>query len=257
VTASKAAPRRRFAGATPHPRLPPWAPHSPAGVPPVRLREVKAVFPDLPWYGQEARGVPAWYGGAKRTLDVVVTVVALPFVLLVLAACALAIRLDSPGPAFFTQSRTGRGGRRFPMYKLRTMVQNAEELKARYAHLNELTPPDFRLTNDPRVTRVGRFLRKTSLDELPQMFNVLLGDMSLVGPRPTSFSADSYRLWHTARLEVKPGLTGLWQISGRNEVDFDDRLRLDIAYIRNRSILLDLRILLRTFGAVVSGRGAN
>jgi lipopolysaccharide/colanic/teichoic acid biosynthesis glycosyltransferase len=257
VTASKTTARRRFAGAIAHPELPRWTPQSHPAAPPARLRRVTAEFPDAPWYGQEARGVPAWYDGAKRTLDVVVTVAALPFVLLVLAICALAIRLDSPGPAFFTQSRTGRGGRRFPMYKLRTMVQDAEELKARYAHLNELTPPDFRLTNDPRVTRVGRFLRKTSLDELPQMFNVLLGDMSLVGPRPTSFSADSYRLWHTARLEVKPGLTGLWQISGRNEVDFDDRLRLDIAYIRNRSLLLDLRILLRTFGAVAGGRGAS
>jgi lipopolysaccharide/colanic/teichoic acid biosynthesis glycosyltransferase len=257
VSASKVLERRRFAGSTARSELPAWTPQPHPGVPPARLREVTAVFPDLPWYRQEVQGVPAWYEGAKRTLDVVVTVVALPLVLLVLAACALAIRLDSPGPAFFTQARTGRGGRRFTMYKLRTMVQDAEELKARYAHLNELTPPDFRLTNDPRVTRVGRFLRKTSLDELPQVFNVLLGDMSLVGPRPTSFSAESYRLWHTARLEVKPGLTGLWQISGRNEIDFDDRLRLDIAYIRNRSLLLDLRILLRTFGAVVSGRGAN
>lgn len=257
MTASKAVARRSFAGATTHPELPPWTPQAHPGATPIRLRGVTAVFPDLPWYGQEARGVPAWYEGTKRALDVVIAVVSLPFVLLVLAACALAIRLDSPGPAFFTQSRTGRGGRRFTMYKLRTMVQDAEELKTRYAHLNELTSPDFRLTNDPRVTRVGGFLRKTSLDELPQMFNVLMGDMSLVGPRPTSFSAESYRLWHTARLEVNPGLTGLWQISGRNEIDFDDRLRLDIAYIRNRSFLLDLRILLRTFGAVAGGRGAN
>lgn len=257
MTPAKAVERTRFAGTLAHPERASWTPLPGPGIRPARLRGVTAVFPDVPWYGQEAGATPAWYEGAKRTLDVVVTLAALPFVLLVLAACALAIRLDSPGPVFFTQSRTGRGGRRFPMYKLRTMVQNAEELKARYAHLNELTPPDFRLTNDPRVTRVGRFLRKTSLDELPQVFNVLQGSMSLVGPRPTSFPADSYRLWHTARLEVKPGLTGLWQISGRNEIDFDDRLRLDIAYIRNRSLLLDLRILLRTFGAVVGGRGAN
>jgi lipopolysaccharide/colanic/teichoic acid biosynthesis glycosyltransferase len=143
------------------------------------------------------------------------------------------------------------------MYKLRTMVQNAEELKEKYAHLNELTWPDFMITNDPRVTRVGRFLRRSSLDELPQVINVLRGDMSLVGPRPTSFSASTYSLWHTARLEVQPGLTGLWQVSGRKSIDFDDRLRLDIAYIRNRSLWLDLVLLTRTVGAVFEGRGAS
>ena len=197
------------------------------------------------------------YDALKRALDVVVALAALPLALPILAVCALAVRLDSPGAAFFAQPRTGRGGARFPMYKLRTMVHNAAELKAQYAHLNELSWPDFKITNDPRVTRVGRVLRRTSLDELPQIFNVLRGDMSLVGPRPTSFSADTYSLWHTARLEVKPGLTGLWQISGRHEIDFDERLRLDIAYIRNRSLKLDVLILLRTFGAVLSGRGAN
>jgi lipopolysaccharide/colanic/teichoic acid biosynthesis glycosyltransferase len=143
------------------------------------------------------------------------------------------------------------------MYKLRTMVNNAEKMKAQYMHLNELSYPDFKITNDPRITLVGRFLRKTSLDELPQLFNVLKGEMSLVGPRPTSFSATSYSLWHTARLAVKPGLTGLWQVSGRSELDFDDRLRLDIAYMRNRCLSLDVEVLFRTFGSVLNGRGAN
>ena len=143
------------------------------------------------------------------------------------------------------------------MYKLRTMVKNAAELKAQLAHLNELSWPDFKIKNDPRVTRVGAFLRRTSLDELPQIFNVLAGDMSLVGPRPTSFAADTYSLWHTARLEVKPGLTGLWQISGRSELQFDDRLRLDIAYIRSRCLKVDILILFRTVGAVFNGRGAS
>jgi lipopolysaccharide/colanic/teichoic acid biosynthesis glycosyltransferase len=123
------------------------------------------------------------------------------------------------------------------MLKLRTMVRNAEEMKAQLAHLNELAYPDFKISNDPRITRVGRILRKTSLDELPQLLNVIRGDMSLVGPRPTSFSASTYSLWHTARLEAKPGITGLWQVSGRNELDFDERLRLDIAYIDERSSL--------------------
>ena len=197
------------------------------------------------------------YERAKRALDLVVSLAVLPFVVVILFLCAIAIRLDSPGPIFFSQQRTGKGGRRFRMWKLRTMIQDAEEAKARYAHLNELTWPDFKITDDPRVTRVGRLLRKSSLDELPQVFNILAGHMSLVGPRPTSFAADTYRLWHTARLEVKPGLTGLWQVSGRDELDFDDRLRLDITYIRERSFSMDLLILLRTFGAVVSARGAH
>jgi len=197
------------------------------------------------------------YERVKRLLDVVLSLLALPVVIPVLLLCALAIKLDSPGPAFFAQKRTGRGGRRFRMYKLRTMVKDAEALKERYRHLNVLSYPDFKIIDDPRMTRVGRFLRRTSLDELPQIFNVLKGDMTLVGPRPTSFEATTYRLWHTARLEAQPGLTGLWQVDGRNELDFDDRLRLDIAYIRHRSLSLDLAILARTVGAVVGGRGAN
>lgn len=197
------------------------------------------------------------YEQAKRLLDVSLCVLILPLLLLVIAVCALAIRLDSPGPVFFRQPRTGKNGRRFAMLKLRTMVRDAEARKAEVAHLNILSYPDFKIVDDPRVTRVGRILRKTSLDELPQFLNVLRGDMSLVGPRPTSFSPDTYRLWHTARLEVKPGITGLWQVSGRNELDFDDRLRLDIEYIRSRTISLDLRILARTLGAVTTARGAN
>lgn len=199
----------------------------------------------------------AEYERLKRTLDLALCLLALPFALVLLALCAIAIRIDSPGPILFVQHRTGRGGRRFGMYKLRTMVQNAESRKAELAHLNELSFPDFKIRNDPRITRVGRFLRTTSLDELPQLLNVIRGDMSLVGPRPTSFSPESYRLWHTERLEVKPGITGLWQISGRSELDFDERLRLDIQYIRRRSLVYDFRILLFTFGAVLSRRGAE
>jgi lipopolysaccharide/colanic/teichoic acid biosynthesis glycosyltransferase len=142
------------------------------------------------------------------------------------------------------------------MLKLRTMVANAEELKQRYAHLNELTWPDFKITNDPRITRVGRFLRKTSLDELPQIFNVISGQMSLVGPRPTSFAADTYELRHTERLEVQPGITGLWQISGRANLDFEARLQLDIAYIERKSFWYDLYILCMTLPAICLQRGA-
>lgn len=192
----------------------------------------------------------------KRLMDVAVCLLLLPVVVPLLAVCAVAIWLDDPGPVVFCQWRTGKGGRRFPMYKLRTMVTNAEELKRKYAHLNELTWPDFKITDDPRITRVGRFLRKTSLDELPQIWSVLVGDMSLVGPRPTSFAADTYSLWHTERLEVVPGITGLWQVSGRSNIDFDERVRLDVAYIENRSLWYDLKLILRTAGAVVGRQGA-
>jgi lipopolysaccharide/colanic/teichoic acid biosynthesis glycosyltransferase len=193
---------------------------------------------------------------AKRALDIAVSLTALILVAPILIACALAIRLESPGPVMFSQKRTGRAGRRFPMWKFRTMVANAEELKAELAHLNILPPPDFKIPNDPRITRVGRFLRATSLDELPQLFNVLRGDMSIVGPRPTSFPASSYELWHTQRLDVAPGMTGLWQLEGRNATTFDERLRLDVKYIRQMSLSQDLRLMVRTVGAVVRRDGA-
>jgi lipopolysaccharide/colanic/teichoic acid biosynthesis glycosyltransferase len=193
---------------------------------------------------------------SKRILDIVVSVTALIVAAPILLACALAIRLETPGPVMFAQKRTGRGGRRFPMWKFRTMVANAEELKAELAHLNILPPPDFKIPNDPRVTKVGKFLRATSLDELPQLLNVLRGDMSIVGPRPTSFPASSYELWHTQRLDVAPGMTGLWQLEGRNATTFDERLRLDVKYIRHMSLGQDLRLMARTVGAVVRRDGA-
>jgi lipopolysaccharide/colanic/teichoic acid biosynthesis glycosyltransferase len=195
---------------------------------------------------------------AKRMMDLFLVVITVPFWLPLNGIIALIIRLTSPGaPVVFKQLRTGKGGRRFYMYKFRTMIPNAEELKERYAHLNELQWPDFKITNDPRITKVGKFLRKTSLDEIPQLFNVLKGEMSLVGPRPTSFGAETYKLWHTSRLDVMPGLTGLWQIIGRAQLEFDDRLRLDIAYIERASLWLDINILLRTVSAVFQSRGAH
>jgi lipopolysaccharide/colanic/teichoic acid biosynthesis glycosyltransferase len=195
---------------------------------------------------------------AKRIMDLFLVVLSLPFWLPLNGLIALMIRITSPGaPVMFKQLRTGKGGRRFSMYKFRTMVPNAEELKSQYAHLNELQYPDFKITNDPRITRLGKFLRKTSLDELPQLFNVLKGEMSLVGPRPTSFGAETYKLWQTSRLDVMPGLTGLWQILGRAQLEFDDRLRLDIAYIERASLWLDINILFRTIIAVFQSRGAH
>jgi lipopolysaccharide/colanic/teichoic acid biosynthesis glycosyltransferase len=192
---------------------------------------------------------------AKRILDIFLCSLALILLAPLVLALIVAVRLDSAGPIFFVQERTGRHGRRFKMLKFRTMVQNAEELKASLQHLNILPPPDFKIINDPRITRVGRFLRATSLDELPQLLNVIKGDMSLVGPRPTSFKPSTYDLWHTQRLDVVPGITGLWQIEGRNEMTFDERLRLDVKYIRNRSLAYDVKLIVRTFTAVLKRAG--
>jgi lipopolysaccharide/colanic/teichoic acid biosynthesis glycosyltransferase len=198
------------------------------------------------------------YLAAKRIMDVTLVLLTLPLWLPILGIIALVISVTSPGaPMIFKQLRTGKGGRRFHMYKFRTMVPNAEELKSKYAYLNELQWPDFKITNDPRITPVGRILRKTSLDELPQLFNVLRGEMSLVGPRPTSFGPETYQLWHTSRLDVIPGITGLWQIFGRAQLEFDDRLRLDIAYIERASLWLDIQILILTVIAAFQQRGAH
>lgn len=201
---------------------------------------------------RDARGYPT----KKRLLDLGLCVLALPVAVPVLLVCALLVKLSGPGPIFFVQPRTGWGGRRFDMVKFRTMVDGAHRLRDDMKQGREIAGPDFKLADDPRVTPIGRFLRRTSLDEAPQLWNVLKGDMSLVGPRPTSFAADRYALWHTERLEVVPGLTGLWQVRGRGDIDFDERVRLDIAYVRNRSIALDVSILLKTIPAVLAQRGA-
>ena len=198
------------------------------------------------------------YHIAKRFMDLALIILSAPAWILVLGLCALMIKFEEKGGnVFFYQERTGKGGRRFRMYKFRTMVLNAEQMKSKLAHLNELQWPDFKITNDPRITKIGRFLRITSLDELPQIWNILKGEMSLVGPRPTSFSADTYDLWQTERLIVIPGITGLWQVLGRGETEFDERLRMDIAYIERRSLWLDIHILFRTIFAVIERRGAK
>ncbi len=195
------------------------------------------------------------YDPIKRAFDLAIVAVALPIVAPVIAVCSLAIAVDSRGPIVFRQQRTGRHGRPFHIYKFRTMVKNAAELKPSLQHLSVVPYPDFKLIDDPRITRVGRILRKSSLDELPQIWNILRGEMSFVGPRPTSFAPDSYDLWHARRLEVRPGLTGLWQITGRNTTDFDERSRLDDQYIRTRSFGVDVKILLRTIPEMLRQRG--
>ncbi|MCJ7618552.1 MAG: sugar transferase, partial [Desulfobacterales bacterium] len=168
------------------------------------------------------------------------------------------IRADSPGHILFRQERVGKNGRRFIMYKFRSMVADAEQLLEKVWHLNEMDGPAFKIKNDPRLTRIGRFLRKTSLDELPQLFNVFKGDISLVGPRPPIFKeVRQYRPWEKKRLSVKQGITCLWQVSGRNDIRFDEWMKLDLMYIDKWSFALDLKILIKTIPAILSRRGAR
>ncbi len=195
---------------------------------------------------------------AKRTFDVIVSALVLLFLSPLLAAIALAIRTDSRGPILFRQRRVGRNGRAFLMLKFRSMYRDAEaRLEALRVH-NEMSGPVFKMTNDPRVTRVGRFLRRTSLDELPQFWNVLRGDMSVVGPRPPlPAEVRQYKRWQRRRLSVRPGITCIWQISGRNQVDFERWMDLDLEYIDRWSLWKDLEICVKTIPAVLSARGAR
>ena len=203
---------------------------------------------------------PAWDGWqrfAKRALDIAVATIVLLLLAPLLALIALAIRLDSRGPIIFRQVRCGKDGRQFVFLKFRGMVAEAESLQAQLAHRNEADGPIFKIKDDPRLTRVGRLLRRTSLDELPQLWNVLRGDMSLVGPRPPVPSeVAQYAPGQEARLLVPGGISGLWQVSGRSELSFNDMVRLDIEYIERWSLWLDLSILLRTAAVVISRRGA-
>jgi exopolysaccharide biosynthesis polyprenyl glycosylphosphotransferase len=194
----------------------------------------------------------------KRAMDVIGSFCALAVFGVPMLVIAALIKLTSKGPVFFAQERSGLNHRPFRVLKFRTMVQNAEELKEAIQSQNEMSGPVFKMKNDPRVTSIGRFLRKLSLDELPQFINVLRGEMSLVGPRPPIVSeVRQYEWWQRRRLSTKPGITCYWQISGRNEIDFEEWMRLDLRYIDNWSIWTDLKILLQTIPAVLKGRGAS
>lgn len=196
------------------------------------------------------------YRLAKRCLDICLATVALLLLAPVLATISLCIWLGDPGaPVIFRQSRCGLGGRHFELFKFRTMVRNADALKESLRRQSLVAWPDFRVPDDPRVTRLGRLLRTTSLDELPQLVNVLRGDMSLVGPRPTSFDASTYTLWQTARLDFRPGITGPWQVEGRRSMDFTERCRLEISFFRRRSLASELWVLIRTAGCVIRRTG--
>ena len=202
----------------------------------------------------------SWQSVTKMVVDYVGALVLLILLAIPLTLVALLVKMTSPGPNFFRQERSGLNGRPFVIYKFRTMVSNAEQRKAELAAMNEMTGPVFKLSQDPRITPIGRWLRKFSLDEFPQLLNVLLGDMSLVGPRPLPVDEVKHfnDLAHRRRLSVKPGLTCLWQISGRSNVsDFRDWVRLDLEYIDNWSLWLDMKILCRTVPIVLAGTGAK
>lgn len=194
----------------------------------------------------------------KRSLDVAVAGLMLLVLSPVLVAVAIAVRLDSPGPLLFGQRRVGRRNQEFCMWKFRTMIPGADQMKGDLAHLNEMDcGPMFKITNDPRVTRVGRFLRRTSIDELPQLINVLRGDMSLVGPRPLVPAEDDHVIgWHRARLDLTPGLTGPWQVMGRNAIPFHEMVKLDYLYVAEWSLWNDLKLMVRTLPVVFGRRGA-
>ncbi len=193
----------------------------------------------------------------KRPLDFAASVVGLVLLSPLFLVLAILVKLDSRGPVFFKQMRVGKGGREFEFYKFRSMVQDAEQMKKKLMHLNELEGPVFKISDDPRITSSGSFLRRTSLDELPQLFNVLRGDMSLVGPRPPlPAEVANYESWQRQKLAVLPGLTCLWQISGRNHIGFTEWMRLDIEYIRRQSFGVDVKILARTLPAVLLRKGA-
>jgi exopolysaccharide biosynthesis polyprenyl glycosylphosphotransferase len=211
-------------------------------------------FPTIPLH---QRDFPKGAFFLKRVMDVLLSTLALVVAAPFMALIAVMIRMDSPGPVFYRSARIGRKGRTFTCYKFRTMVADADKLQEELVHQNERDGILFKISNDPRITRAGARLRKYSLDELPQFFNVLVGDMSLVGPRPPLASeVKKYDLSHLRRLDVLPGMTGLWQVEARQDPSFDSYISLDTAYVENWNLTLDLRILARTIGVVLGGTGS-
>ena len=188
------------------------------------------------------------YHVIKRGIDIICSSIGLIVLSPILVIIAIIIKLDSSGPIIFKQERVGYKGRRFFMYKFRSMVVNAEELKDKLQEKNEMSGPMFKMKEDPRITKVGKFIRKTSIDELPQLVNVLKGEMSLVGPRPSlPKEVDKFEPWMLKRLEVKPGLTCYWQVQGRNDIGFEEWMRLDCKYVEDKCTLLDLKLIFKTF----------
>lgn len=197
------------------------------------------------------------YNIFKRTLDILGSLIGLIILSPILIIVGILIKLESKGPIIFSQKRVGLNKKEFKMYKLRSMVCNAEELKDKLKDKNEMSGPMFKIKDDPRITKIGKFIRKTSIDELPQLINVLKGDMSLVGPRPSlPNEVKEFEPWMLKRLEVKPGLTCYWQVMGRNNIDFENWMKLDIKYVNERSLWLDIKLIFKTFFVLFGDKNA-
>lgn len=198
------------------------------------------------------------YRFIKRTIDIIFSILGLVLLSPLLIIVAIIIKIDSKGPVFFAQERVGYKGNHFKMYKFRSMVVNAEELKEKLQEKNEMSGPMFKIKDDPRVTKIGKFIRKTSIDELPQLINVLLGQMSLVGPRPSlPKEVEEFETWMLERLNVKPGLTCYWQVSGRNDIDFEDWMKLDIKYVNERNLWIDIKLIFKTVFVLFGDKHAS
>ena len=198
------------------------------------------------------------YEVIKRIIDIVASFTGLIVLSPLMLVVSILIKLESKGEVIFKQKRVGLNGREFYMYKFRSMVINAEELKAELESQNEMSGPMFKIKDDPRITKIGKFIRKTSIDELPQLINVIKGDMSLVGPRPSlPKEVEEFETWMRERLEVKPGLTCIWQVSGRNNIDFEDWMKLDIKYVRERSLALDFKLIFKTIFVLFGDKNAS
>jgi exopolysaccharide biosynthesis polyprenyl glycosylphosphotransferase len=234
----------------------------------VRIQTAPFELRSARWHVEELDGMPIvtiWSGPtdswpllAKRLMDMCGSAVLLLAMIPLFMLVAVLIKLDSAGPVFFRQERLGLNKRRFRLFKFRTMVEGAEKQQQQLEHLNEADGPVFKIKDDPRITRIGKFLRRSSIDELPQLVNVLKGEISLVGPRPMAVR-DADRIdtqWHKRRFSVKPGVTCLWQVNGRSNASFDDWVRMDLEYIDKWSLTLDMKILLKTIPVVLRGRGA-
>jgi exopolysaccharide biosynthesis polyprenyl glycosylphosphotransferase len=211
----------------------------------------------IPLIGVKSVRISPFTRFLKRAIDVIFSLLVLVVTAPLMGLIAVAIKLDSPGPVLFRQARVGKGGKPFTVYKFRSMKTGADEQKELLRGLNEADGPIFKIKDDPRVTRMGHWLRRFSLDELPQFYNVLRGDMSIIGPRPPlQEEVAEYQPWHMRRLDIAPGITGLWQVSGRSELPFDEMALLDIYYVEQWRPALDLQILLRTIPTILFGDGA-
>ena len=198
------------------------------------------------------------YEVIKRLMDIMLSAIGLIILSPILLVVAILIKIDSKGPIFFKQKRVGLYGKEFDMYKFRSMVVNAEELKEKLEKQNEMSGPMFKIADDPRITKVGKFIRKTSIDELPQLWNVIKGDMSLVGPRPSlPKEVAQFEPWMEERFKVKPGLTCYWQVGGRNNIDFENWMKLDIKYVQERTLAIDIMLIFKTFFVLFGDKNAH